>query len=184
MINLSRVLLVQPARQDGVSSRRALGIWSNDRLRSTSRPCCLRNTDLFRDFTFKNANAALTLTLSGPGIAANSDYELKLWSYDSNSGGKTHSQSYAGVSGTVGAAGPIVYPAGGNPSSLDSFSAIGTFTSDGAGVLTIELTDTITSGSNNPEPRLNGLQLSPVPEPSAIALLGLGGLALIGRRRR
>ncbi len=87
------------------------------------------------------------------------------------------------MSGTVGVAGPIVYPVGA-PTSLDSFSATGTFTSDGSGVLTIELTDTITAGADNPEPRLNGFQLSVVPEPSTSALLGLGGLALILRRRK
>lgn len=143
--------------------------------------------DLRDDFTFKNnAPAGLLLTLSGPGITANTAYEIRFWSFDGNAGGKTHSQSYAGESGTTGSAGPIIYPDNTvDTADFNAFSAVGTFTADNSGALNIRLTDTILSGTNSPEPRLNGFELSTtvIPEPASLAM-GLMGLTLIVARRR
>ncbi len=62
------------------------------------------DADLYNDFVFKNgiSSESLTLTLSGPGIAANTKYELTFYSYDSDSTQGSHSVDYKGNTGTTG----------------------------------------------------------------------------------
>ena len=137
--------------------------------------------DLYDDFFYENNTSSITVILSGTGIAANTDYSLKFWSFDALSEGTStvpQEMSFTGISGSSGSAGPIVFDNDSNPTTLDEFSTTGTFTSDGTGSLTIEITDPVQ------DLRLNGLELSAVPEPSAAMLIGLAGFALVLRRRR
>lgn len=132
------------------------------------------NTDLYQDFFYTNSGP-MTLELSGPGISANTDYVLSFWSqYQA----QARNTTFTAASGTVGTTlGPIATsnaPATGLTDPIHFIS--GTFTSDGTGKLTIS------AGSNRPA--VNGVQIDAVPEPSTTALLGLGGLALILRRRK
>jgi hypothetical protein len=64
-------------------------------------------------------------------------------------------------------------------------SDIGNWTANGSGEITLFLgegaVNTVLNGSRT---MLDGLVVTPVPEPSALALLGLGGLALLIRRRK
>jgi hypothetical protein len=130
------------------------------------------NADLFDDFYFKNGGA-MTLTLSGPGISASTDYDLTFWAFY---GAEARNTTIAGASGTTGTTlGPIAFD--NPPTSLSDNDASGTFTSDGSGNLTF------TIGGTNNRPALNGFTLTAIPEPSAATLLALGGLALIRRRR-
>jgi|GEM_PF-2298682 len=129
------------------------------------------NTDLYRDFIFDNSTT-MVLTLSGPALSANTAYELTFYAFDE---AQDSSVSFAGTSGTAGSVGPIVSTADADITSLGQFAATGTFISDGAGILTI------TTGAGT-RPRINGFSI--IPEPSTTALLGLGGLALILRRRK
>ena len=62
----------------------------------------------------------------------------------------------------------------------DMMSFIGTFTADASG----EVNFTAQNTPNDSGISISGLQLRAVPEPSSAALLGLGGLALIMRRRK
>ena len=126
--------------------------------------------NLTEDFLY----GTVSLTLSGPGISANTDYEIKFWGYDA---GNNVDFSFISTGTTTGTAGPIVNAnSAPHPVTFDDYTATGTFTSNASGQLEI-----VGSGTN---PTLNGFQLTAVPEPSTTALLGLGGLALILRRRK
>lgn len=141
--------------------------------------------DIYNDFAFNNINQpsgnTLSLTLSGVGIAPNTDYYLTFWSYDSLAGQGNHSVAFNGVSGTSGSAAPIVYTPGVAPTSNLQYATTGTFTSDGSGVLNIQLVDTITGTvtASTTGIRLNGLEVS---DPSLIIVSsyvydGVGGEA-------
>ena len=60
-------------------------------------------------------------------------------------------------------------------------TVIGTFTADSVNDF-ILITNTVAPGGN--DPGISGYSLRAIPEPSSTALLGLGGLALILRRRK
>ena len=55
------------------------------------------DTNLYRDFFFKN-NGTMTMTLSGPAIDANTDYDLTFWSYY---GAEARNTSFAATAGTT-----------------------------------------------------------------------------------
>jgi hypothetical protein len=130
---------------------------------------------LMGDFTFVNnlATNALTLTINGAGISESTDYEITFYSYDSQHGSGGGTVSYAGLLGTTGST-SINYS-----NSLTSNSATATWTSDGSGVLTIGVSGT------NEGPRISGMEITVVPEPSSFALLaGCFGLTWVMLRRR
>ncbi|MFK7849814.1 MAG: PEP-CTERM sorting domain-containing protein [Akkermansiaceae bacterium] len=144
------------------------------------------NNSLYRDFIFDNNGGSpdITITLSGAGIAASSDYIMTFYAYDS--GDSSRRTGIIGINGTTGPTlGPVVSQGTGVPDSLDEYAVTGTFTSDGVGNLTFGI-DGLPGG--NERTVINGFQLDAVavavPEPSTTALLGLGGLALILRRRK
>lgn len=119
---------------------------------------------IYNDFAFKNSGSgqSLQLTLSGDGIAANTDYSLTFYSYDAGvATGNVHTVRCEGIDGTVGEAPPIVYTIGAAPATNEQYSTTGTFTSDESGVLKMELTDTFT-GSPPDGIRLNAIELNAV----------------------
>jgi hypothetical protein len=129
------------------------------------------NTALFDDFIFDNSGP-FTMNLSGAGISANTAYDLTFWAFYGAQARDTTITAAGSTTGTT--LGPIAFT--NPPTSLADNSASGTFTSDGSGNLDFSF------GAGRPA--LNGFTISAVPEPSATALLGFGGLALILRRRK
>lgn len=119
------------------------------------------NPAIFDDFIFDNSGP-MTLTLSGPGISANTEYALTFWSYY---GVQARNTTFTAVSGTTGdTLGPIAWD---HPTTSPSDnSASGTFTSDGSGNLTFSLgssrpaINALTIGSQAADPGFN-LSITP-----------------------
>jgi hypothetical protein len=105
---------------------------------------------LYGDFTYEKNTAtnALTITISGTGIVANTDYDLEFFSYDSlqGGGGGGGTVSYVGLSGAVGGT-AIAY----SNAFTDDNSSLSTFTSNGSGDIVIGVTGT------NEDPRVSGM---------------------------
>jgi len=131
---------------------------------------------LLGDFTFLNSFGTLTLTIGGAGIASNTAYEIQFWSYDSQHGTGGGTVTYTGVNGTLGAT-SIAYSSS-NLGSGDSNSSTAFFTSNGSGDIVIDVTGT------NEGPRVNGLAITVIPEPSSAILLGVASALVVLRRRR
>ena len=115
-------------------------------------------------FTFTGLDDSLTYDLTG-GFDGNNDNFDSTWSFDSGSAGIDTNQndSIASFLSTPGA--------------TTAYQSVTGLQTDGSGNLVIQVTrDTLHVNAG-------ALTLTAVPEPSSAALLGLGGLALILRRR-
>ncbi|MEJ6780921.1 MAG: PEP-CTERM sorting domain-containing protein [Akkermansiaceae bacterium] len=132
------------------------------------------------DRVFAPTGFAATMTISGLDITKN--YNIALIGASLNTGGfetdftigaTTKTATAAPISGTGN--GALTFVEG---DSHVLFSGI----SGGTGSITFSVTDSVDPDSANGV--LSGLQIEEVPEPSTTALLGLGGLALIFRRRK
>ena len=112
------------------------------------------------------------------GLVPNSAYEITWYSYDGYfDGGATTFKAKAG-SDTSGAT--IVtqtISAAGTPTANDDMAYTGTWTSTTG---TLDLTASAVIAG---QARVNGFEISVVPEPGSLALLGLGGLCVLRRRR-
>jgi hypothetical protein len=132
------------------------------------------------DRVFAPTGVAATMTISGLDITKS--YNIALigaslasvgFETDFTIGGTTKTATAAPISGTGN--GALTFVEG---DSHVLFSGI----SGGTGSITFSVTDSVDPNSANGV--LSGLQIEEVPEPSTTALLGLGGLALIFRRRK
>ena len=137
------------------------------------------NAALFGDFIFDNSGP-FTMTLSGPGISADTDYDMTVWSFY---GAQARNTTITAISGTTGTTlGPIAFV--NPPTSLSDNAASGLFTSDSSGNLTFSL------GAGRPA--INGFTITAVggggaiPEPATMCALGLAVAGLGGyvRKRR
>ncbi|MEP2774660.1 MAG: PEP-CTERM sorting domain-containing protein [Luteolibacter sp.] len=113
---------------------------------------------------FGNGGNLVSLTIGGGLLVNGGQYLLQVWYADTNNATRVM-QFGDGNSNTVNLVATGQY-------------ATGTFTADGSSqTLTLDA-----QGFGNAH--ITGYQLRAIPEPSAAALLGLGGLGLILRRRR
>ena len=107
------------------------------------------------------------------GLTENTDYMIQVIGiHDNRTVGDIPTRSYNFTDTDGGSASPTLVRATGG-------SVIGTF-STGAGETSITINGNSVSGN---DPGAGGIVLRVVPEPGSLALLGLGGLALLRRRR-
>ena len=118
-------------------------------------------------FTFTGLDDSLTYDLTGGYDGANANFD-STWSFDSGSAGISTTQNDS-IASFLSA-----------PGATTAYQSVTGLQTDGSGNLVIQVTrDTlhVNAGALT-------LTAVPVPEPSSAALLGLGGLALILRRRK
>jgi hypothetical protein len=133
-------------------------------------------SDMYGDFAFKNGGT-MTLTLSGPGISANTEYQMTFWSCYYNV--QTRTTSFSATAGTTGTTlGPIATAFTAPTGFADpAYSATGTFTSDGSGVLTFSITGVGTGATNRP--MINGFKIETVGgvavDPQITSITSVGG---------
>ncbi|MFC5050877.1 PEP-CTERM sorting domain-containing protein [Rubritalea spongiae] len=113
------------------------------------------------------------VSLSFTGLAASQTYDILFYSARGNNGGVATNIGVTTGTGT----GASISNSFNNDSDVGIFSA----TTTASGELTLTYT---VGGSSSSAGALNFMSITAVPEPSSTALLGLGGLALILRRRR
>lgn len=137
---------------------------------------------LYRDFYFAGNGVTVTVNLSG--LDASTEYFVTAFSYDSGAfgGGTPVNQDFlvgTDIVGNIAYSGDLSSGLGPDPdtNALTDNSTTFSITTDGSGNATFT---TVSSGGQGA--RLNGLIVD-VPEPSSLALLSLGGLAMLRRRR-
>jgi hypothetical protein len=132
--------------------------------------------NLYNDWLYGSAGP---MDFSISGLDANTEYEITWYSYDNNGSVAPHTIKATVATDTTGDT--LSFTPGSStaaPKANDDFAFTGTWISTTG---TLNLTAGATSGTSS---RVNGFEISAVPEPTTTALLGLGGLALILRRRK
>lgn len=138
---------------------------------------------LYQDALINNLdlNDGSGLNLSIQGVAPNTPYKLKLWSYNAENTIYSTPTSFGPRAGsnTTGTTGSVTQFATPLPTTLDDYSATITVSS-ATGTLDIHAASTDNFGGT----RLNGFELSAVPEPAAASLAGIAAVLLGGHRRK
>jgi hypothetical protein len=130
---------------------------------------------LYHDFFYTNGSI---VTADISGLTAGQQYDIRIYSYDYNNGTGLKTVTFTPISGTTGLAGVTTYTPGVTPLTNQESSALMTWTANGTGHLVFTISD------DSAFSRINGFELTAVPEPSAAAALVLGAGMLLARRSR
>ncbi len=129
------------------------------------------------DLAFEtNSTGGLTLTFSG--LNSSYDYRVRVYSLISNNGGRTNIFTV-----TDGAVFQAVTNSNGtrwNAANLEAANMVFTVSPNASNNIVLTVTDN--DGSHNVS-FLNAVVLEVVPEPASLALMGLGGMLMLTRRR-
>lgn len=149
--------------------------------------------DMWKDFIFINGSDTTDNTkgmdVTITGLLLNTTYNISVWAYDDSSNdqlGNPRNTLWTGSNGGTSAVLSFTGSGDIDPTSLSDYTASFTGVTDGAGTLILAGRGTAggVTVAGQPNVFLNGFSLEAVPEPSSAALLGVGGLALLLRRRK
>lgn len=133
------------------------------------------NNNMWRDFIFVSGSdntgtKGLNITITG--LLFSTDYNVRIWSWDDS----TSNNPEATWNGNS-----LTFPNSPDPASLNNYVVAFTATTDNMGTLVLQGRG-VDEQSNNVF--INGFELTAVPEPGSLALLGLGLLTTIEFIRR
>ena len=134
---------------------------------------------LYEDYYYHNsATNGVGITLSIAGVTPNTDYDVTLWSYDEDNIFSPTPTTWGPAGSTTGTSGSMQNFADPYPTDLSFHRATIRVHSTTS---TLDVFGTTTGGSGGT--RLNGFELSAVPEPCAAILLAIGTAIAPSRRR-
>src|SRR5215210_5387927 len=134
---------------------------------------------LYEDYYYHNsATNGAGITLSIAGVSPNTDYDVRLWSYDEDNIFSPTPTTWGPTGSTTGTSGSIENFADPYPTDLSFHTTTVRVRSTTS---TLNIFGTTTGGQGGT--RLNGFELNAVPEPGAAMLIMIGATIAAGCRR-